>query len=491
MRSSGVLLPLFSLPSPYGIGSMGKEAKKFIDFLKMSEQSYWQVLPLGWTSFGDSPYACVSTFAGGINYIDLDELIQDGLLTYEEVQKQITTNKYIDYAILYNVRTPLLKSAFHRFKRQDNEAFDKFKKENAFWLTDFTLFMSIKETLNGASFNVWPEGLMLHDAKEVSEFAKNHQDLIDFYAFTQYIFFKQWQNIKDYAKEKGIKIIGDAPIYVAYDSSDVWGNYQLFDLDERRVPKKVAGVPPDYFSSDGQLWGNPLYRYDLMKKDNYQWWIERLGQMAKMYDVIRLDHFRGFSGYWAIPYGDVNAKRGRWQKGPGFSFFQEIKKELPNLELILEDLGILTSDVFALKKKVALPGMAVLQFGFGGEDSLHLPHNYVPKQVAYPGTHDNQTLRGWYESLDYQTRERVNHYLAIKENISFNDQAIRALYASSADLVIIPIADWLGLGDEARINEPSTMGKNWQYRLDSQLISEQLINKMRDYTITYHRYRRN
>ena len=490
MRSSGVLLPLFSLPSPYGIGSMGEEAKKFIDFLSKSEQSYWQVLPLGWTSFGDSPYAPVSTFAGGINYIDLDTLVSEGLLTYEEVHELITPNQNIDYALLYHTRTPLLKRAYERFKTKDQIAFITFVQENQDWLEDFSLFMSIKETLFGASFNVWPTDLMLHKKEAIAEFAKNNSELINFYRFTQYIFFKQWQSIIDYAHEKGIKIIGDAPIYMAYDSADVWSHPELFDLDERRVPKKVAGVPPDYFSSDGQLWGNPLYRYDVMKKDHYAWWINRLKHLGKMYDVIRLDHFRGFSGYWAIPYGDVNAKRGSWLKGPGIALFNQIKKELPHLELILEDLGILTPDVFALKKKVELPGMAVLQFGFGGEDSLHLPHNYVPLQVAYTGTHDNQTLRGWYEGLDYYTKQRVNHYLCIDQHQSFNDQAIKWLFASSADLVIIPLADWLNLGDEARINEPSTMGKNWQYRLNSYLLSEQIISKMREYTITYYRYRR-
>ena len=481
-RSNGILLPLFSLPSNDGIGTMGRSAYQFVDFLSEANVKYWQVLPLGVTSFGDSPYSCLSTFAGGYNYIDLDALVDMGLLECQDLVTNANPN-IVDYEALTNKRQ-ILKKAFKRFNQND-ERFINFRINNQAWLEDFALFMSIKEIYNEEAFNWWPLGLKMHDKQAIADFANQNQDLITFYAFTQFIFFEQWMRLKAYANSKGIKIIGDLPIYVAYDSADVWQHYELFELDDLRVPKRVAGVPPDYFSKTGQLWGNPLYDYKKMADDNYAWWIKRLEHAKQMFDVIRLDHFRGFAGYYAIKNGAKDATKGVWQKGPGFALFKAIKKAIPDIELIAEDLGFLTKDVYRLLDRTCLPGMKIIQFGFGGDDSDHLPHNYKQNMIAYSGTHDNETILGWYQSLPKTSKALVDNYLNVSDDI--NDAVIRSLYASCANLVIIPLQDWLNLDNTARINTPSVAKGNWCWRLKDGQLSHNLQQRIKQMNQIYHR----
>ena len=483
-RSSGILLPLFCLPSNDGIGTMGREAYEFIDFLAESSVKYWQMLPLGVTSFGDSPYSCLSTYAGGFNYIDLEDLVEMGLLSVHELVNEYDPS-IVSYEKLHQTKTKLLKKAFARFNKED-PSFIKYQSDNSYWLEDFCLFMAIKEVHNEEAFFRWPSGLLMHDENQINEFKQSNYDLYLFYAFTQYIFTKQWLKLKQYANSKDVRIIGDLPIYVAYDSADVWSHPELFELDDKRVPKRVAGVPPDYFSKTGQLWGNPLYNYDLMKQDNYKWWISRLKYASTLFDVVRLDHFRGFAGYYCVNGDAKDARVGVWEKGPGKEFFKIIKKELKDKELIAEDLGYLTKDVYQLLKFTKLPGMRIVQFGFGGDDSPHLPHNFSQNMIAYSGTHDNQTLSGWFKELNNKTKDAVLKYFSCEEN-NINDAIIRSLYASSANLVVIPLQDWLGLDDHARINTPSKPQNNWQWRLNKRAINRDLSQKIKQMNQIYYR----
>lgn len=476
-KEAGILLPLSSLPSPYGIGTMGVEAYKFVDFLHAANQQYWQLLPIGITSFGDSPYASLSTYAGGYYYIDLDFLVKDKLLTKEELKPLKARLGKINYENLYATRLDILKKAFNRFEK--NKDYEKFLIENSNWLFDFSLFMAIKEKLHGASFDVWPDDVK--HKYNVNNYVTEKD--VEFYKFIEYLFFKQWTNLKNYANMKGIKLIGDLPIYVAYDSSDVWANPSIFDLDENLVPKKVAGVPPDYFSKTGQLWGNPLYKWDILEKSNYKWWVNRIKHTSKLFDVIRLDHFRGFAGYWSIPYGDKTAVNGRWEKGPAKKLFDQIKKELPNVEIIAEDLGTLTPDVYELLDHTNFPGMKVFQFGISSDlNSEHLPHNYKYNQVVYPGTHDNQTLMGFVKSLNKENKKLILKYLQINSLDNINNDIIIKMYKSKARLVVVPFTDFLGYGDNARINTPSTLGCNWTFRLHKNDINSELALRIKELT---------
>ena len=490
MRASGILLPISSLPSPYGIGSLGLEAYQFIDFLKESKQKYWQVLPIVNTSFGDSPYQSVSTFAGGINYIDLDILVDENYLKNSDVEGLKEEVNNVDYGKLYNNRYAVLKVAYNNFKQNIPNDYFLFEKENKNWLFNFSLFMSIKKHFNEAPFNEWPKEFKLKEEEVINKFIEQYQEEINFWNFTQYIFFEQWYKLKLYANASGIKIIGDLPIYVAYDSSDVWGNPELFDLDENMNPYKVAGVPPDYFSKTGQLWGNPLYKYDVMKKDGYKWWIERLKHFNKIFDVIRLDHFRGFEAYYTIPYGEKTAINGSWEKGPGMNFFNKVFEEIKDIDLIAEDLGFLTKEVYDLLENTKLPGMKIMQFGFDVYgNSEHAPHNYKKHLIAYPGTHDNDTVLGWYRKLDDFTKQYVLEYLNIstENEIEIVDQFIRTIYATSANLIIVQLQDHLCLDNHARMNEPSTLGNNWKWRIKKEYLNKKLSTKIRKITEIYRR----
>lgn len=490
MRASGVLLPVSSLPSAYGIGSFSKEAYEFVDQLKAGGQKYWQILPLGPTGYGDSPYQSFSTYAGNPYYIDLETLMEDGLLTKEECDAcDFGDNpSYIDYEKIYNQRFPILKKAFARFV--EDEEFREFVKENEFWLEDYSLYMAIKNSLNGISWSQWEDDLKCRDTQALEQKKQELADEVQFIRFQQYEFTKQWQKLKTYANEQGISIIGDIPIYVAFDSADAWANPELFQFDENSEPTAVAGCPPDAFSATGQLWGNPLYKWDYHAETGFAWWIQRLKYCFKLYDVVRVDHFRGFDEYYAIPYGNETAEFGAWQKGPGIDLFHAVKNALGDVNIIAEDLGYLTDSVLKLLQDTGYPGMKVLQFAFDSrEESDYLPHNYNKNCVVYTGTHDNDTILGWLDEMAPEdvafAQKYMNNKNSTAEEIPWD--FIRLAMASVADLAIIPVQDYLGLGTEARINKPSTLGYNWKWRLKPGQLQEDVLEKMYDMTKLYGR----
>ena len=407
MRASGILLPVSSIPSAYGSGSFSKEAYEFVDFLEKAGQSYWQILPLGPTGYGDSPYQSFSTFAGNPYYIDFEELIEEGLLTKEQCEECDWggSEAYVDYEKIYKSRFRVLKEAFDNSRLEDNEDFQAFVAENAFWLSDYSLYMAVKDSYKGKSWSEWDGDIRLRKPEAIEKYAEKLKEEILFYEFQQYLFDTQWRKLKKYANDKGVKIIGDIPIYVALDSADTWANPELFQLDENRRPTGVAGCPPDAFSATGQLWGNPLYKWDYHKETEYAWWIQRISYCYKLYDVVRIDHFRGFDEYYNIPFGDTTAEFGRWEKGPGYDLFKVMKKKIGNKPVIAEDLGFLTPTVNQLLKKSSYPGMKVLQFAFDSrEESDYLPHNYTANSVVYTGTHDNDTTVGWYQTISRRDR---------------------------------------------------------------------------------------
>ncbi|MBP3931230.1 MAG: 4-alpha-glucanotransferase, partial [Peptostreptococcaceae bacterium] len=459
MRKSGILMPISSLPSKYGIGAFSKEAYDFVDLLKETNQSLWQILPLGPTSYGDSPYQSISTFAGNLYFIDLEELIEEGLLT----EKECTScdwgdnEEYIDYGKIYSYRFKILRQAYKRSTLENDTDYIKFCKENEYWLKDYALYIAIKNSNESKSWTNWDEDIRLRKVDAINFYEESLKEDIEFYKYTQYLFFKQWNKLKAYANENGISIVGDIPIYVSLDSADSWSNPELFQLDKDGYPTAVAGCPPDYFSEDGQLWGNPLYDWDYHKESNYEWWIKRIEHAFKLYDVVRIDHFRAFDEYYSIPYGDKNARKGSWKKGPGMDLFNAIKESLGEVNIIAEDLGTITDSVQKLLKDTNYPGMKVLQFAFDTDGSNeYLPHNYERNYVVYTGTHDNQTLCGWYESLDDSIKEAVNTYINNTDESKARWDLICLAMRSIADTCIIPVQDYLGLGDEARMNEPST-----------------------------------
>ena len=489
MRKSGILMHISSLPSPYGIGTMGKCAYEFVDFLEAAGQAFWQILPLSPTGYGDSPYQSFSTFAGNPYLIDLDSLVEEGLLTREELESTSwgESETRVDYGCLYNNRSKLLKIAFNRFTADG--AFLGFVEENVWWLEDFGLFMALKEKFRGQPWQKWSVSLMMRLPEIMASYRKELAAEIRFQYFQQYLFFRQWKALRSYANEKGIRIIGDVPIYVPLDSADVWANPQLFQLDSACRPKLVAGCPPDSFTAEGQLWGNPLYDWDRMRETGYGWWIRRLRAAAKMYDVVRLDHFRGFESYWAVPAGDKTAANGSWKQGPGADFIGAVKEALPELSFIAEDLGYLTPEVKKLQQDSGYPGMKVLQFAFDSrEESNYLPHTYTPNSVCYTGTHDNLTLQQWFDEASPEDIGLAKAYLGLNGEEGYVWGMIRGCMGSVSDLCVVQMQDYLGLGGEARMNFPGTLSsKNWSWRAAPGFITEDLAAKIFAITKRYAR----
>lgn len=490
MRKCGVLMPISSLPSRFGIGGFSKEAYDFVDFLAAGGQSLWQILPLGPTGYGDSPYQSFSTFAGNPYYISLDALIEEGLLTEQECEScdYGDNPEYVNYEKIYNTRFKLLRMAFDRANILENEEYQSFVEENKEWLKDYAMYMAIKDSKNGIAWIEWDEDIRLRKPEAMARYEKELEDAINFYSYQQYLFATQWAALKAYANKKGVDIVGDIPIYVAFDSADTWANPELFQLDEENIPTGVAGCPPDAFSATGQLWGNPLYRWDYHEKTGFAWWIRRLAYCFKIYDMVRIDHFRGFDEYWAIPYGDPTAEFGRWEKGPGYALFDAMKKALGNRPVIAEDLGFLTPSVLKLVKKTGYPGMKILQFAFDPrEESDYLPHNYPKNCVVYTGTHDNDTVNGWIAALGRKDLAFAKKYIGVKRTSDICSSLIRTALASVADTAIIPLQDYLELGSEARINTPSTLGGNWEWRVAADACTPELSARMLDLAQTFGR----
>ncbi len=490
-RSAGILLPISSLPSKYGIGCFDKAAYAFVDFLKDAGQSYWQILPLGPTSYGDSPYQSFSTFAGNPYFISLDALCEEQLLTQEECEAAaLPDTDSIDYSGLYETRYTLLRKAYRRMGTDD--AFPEFTASQP-WLRDYALFMALKDHFDGVSWDNWNEDVRLRKEGALQHWRETLLEEIGFYKFLQYQFFRQWNRLKAYANANGIRIIGDIPIYVAFDSADAWANPKLFQLDEMGMPKAVAGCPPDGFAADGQLWGNPLYNWDYHKKTGFKWWIARLRQCFAMYDVVRIDHFRGFDEYYAIPYGDKTAKNGHWEKGPGMALFRAAEAALGKREVIAEDLGFMTDSVRQLVKESGFPNMKVLEFAFDSRDTGsrndYLPHNYDENCAAYTGTHDNQTITAWFQTITDEERSMAREYLCdhYTPDEKLHRVFISLIMRSRAKLCIIPMQDWLGLDDRSRINVPSTVGTNWKWRLMPHELTKPLLEDIRKATQIYGR----
>lgn len=489
MRASGIIMHISSLPSPYGIGALGKEAFDLVDFLHRAGQKYWQVLPIGPTGYGDSPYQSFSAFAGNPYFIDLNILIENGLLKRENVEAVCwcESKDKVDYGRIYENRWPMLKQAYQEFKKKVPTDYSSFLAENMDWLMDYALFMSIKDKFNGKCWLEWGEA-RFYESKAVEKYRGELRDEMNFYCFLQYEFFRQWQALSKYAHEKDIRIIGDVPIYVPLDSADVWSKPELFQLDEERRPTGVAGVPPDYFTVDGQLWGNPLYAWDVIENDNFAWWVNRLNNAGKLFDVIRLDHFRGFASYWNVPYGDKTARDGKWVTGPGEKFIDAVKR-VEGLELIAEDLGVLTEDVTELLEYSEFPGMKVLQFAFDPSGtSSYLPHNYEKNCVCYTGTHDNATLGQWISEADESELQFASKYLGLSENEGYIWGIIRGGMSSVASLFVAQMQDYFELGEEGRMNMPGCLnGQNWRWRALAGQLTEDLADRIRDITLCFGR----
>ncbi len=490
-RSSGILLHPSSLPGPYGIGDLGPQAFRFVDWLASTGCKLWQVLPLGPTGYGDSPYQCFSAFAGNPYLLSPDELFADGLVAQSDLDemKDLPASR-VNFGLLIPKKLDLLQkafSSFHSAPEHLREAFDYFCAENAAWLDDFALFMALKEANGGGAWNGWPEAQRSRKKTALVKARKELGESIQRYSFYQFLFFRQWNRIRAYARERGIQIIGDIPIFVAYDSADVWSHPELFFLDKEGNPTVVAGVPPDTFSATGQLWGNPLYNWEAHKQENYAWWLTRVRGSLQLMDILRFDHFRGFAGYYEIPADHKTAENGRWVTGPGKDLFRAVDKYLGDglithgtgLPIIAEDLGLVTPDVIELLNAFELPGMKVLQFGFSGPDNPFLPHNYIPNCVAYTGTHDNDTAGGWYATAPHHEREFAQRYLGV-DGHDFAWDLIRSVWKSVAVFAITPMQDVLGLGGEARMNFPSKLGGNWEWRMSDQDFRDDMAAGLQD-----------
>jgi 4-alpha-glucanotransferase len=482
-RLSGILLHPSSLPGRYGIGDLGKSAYDFVDFLHDTGCGLWQTLPLGPTGYGDSPYQSFSTFAGNPYLISPDLLLEEGFLHPNDLKEELDfSDDYVDYGRVIGWKLNLLERAFIRFTRDpeiDSRDLDIFREKNSDWLEDYALFMALKEANGGGSWIGWDENLRNREKQIISQAKTTLKPAIDRFIFYQFLFFLQWDALHAYAKSKNIQIIGDIPIFVSYDSSDVWANPELFFLDEQKLPTVVAGVPPDYFSKTGQLWGNPLYKWENHKAENYAWWVKRMRAVLGMVDIVRLDHFRGFAGYWEVPAEELTAEKGRWVPGPGADLFHTLKAELGDLPIIAEDLGEITPDVFELRDQFDLPGMKILQFAFSDESNPFLPHHYPENCVAYTGTHDNDTARGWYDSASEHEKDFARRYMGVDgSNIAWD--LIHTLWHSRAALALAPLQDFLNLGTEARMNYPGRLGGNWGWRVRKSALSDELKEKLRD-----------
>ena len=484
-------MPISSLPSPHGIGTMGKAAYEFVDFLAAANQAWWQILPVGPTSYGDSPYQSFSAYAGNPYLVDLDMLCKDGLLTEEEITAIDwgTDPALVDYSKIYENRIPLLQKAKERGWKRDAEKVSAFVEKNRGWLPDYALFMALKRHFGMVAWTEWPdEEIRLREPASIARYTKELAADIELFTYIQYLFFTQWQALRAYAHEKGIGIIGDLPIYVAMDSADVWADPASFQLDEKNVPKEVAGVPPDYFSENGQLWGNPLYNWEAMKADGYGWWIRRIEGASHLYDILRIDHFRGFESYWAVPYGETTAKIGRWVKGPGMDLVGVLTSWFPNIQFIAEDLGYLTPEVRQLLEDSGLPGMKVLEFAFDSrEPSNYLPHTYTSHCVCYAGTHDNAPLMVWKDEAAKEDIAMAIQYLGLNDQEGFHWGVLRGGMSSVADLFVAQMQDYLGLGRGSRMNTPGILGGNWQWRMLPGQITPELTEKIAGMTRMYGR----
>ena len=503
-RRCGVLLPVASLSSRYGIGCFSREAYEFVDFLALAGQTYWQILPLGQTGYGDSPYQSFSTFAGNPYFIDPMELVAEGYLEQSEADQydfgfELRT---VDYENIYRNRYRLLRKAYDNSPyclhplgkwagaayEEERARFEAFRTENGDWLSDYALFTAVKEYFGGEMYIRWPDRIRLRDPEEMEMFRSKLSEEIRFCEFMQYLFASEWERLKKYANDKGIRIIGDIPIYVAFDSADTWSHPELFELDDEGYPTVVAGVPPDAFSATGQLWGNPIYRWEYHKETGYDWWIKRLEHIFRLYDVVRIDHFRGFDEFWAVPYGNTNAMEGKWCKGPGYELFAAMENKLGKKDIIAEDLGYLTKSVLRLVRRTGYPGMKVLQFAFEGDArNAYLPHNYPKNAVVYTGTHDNDTTRGWLTAAGRKERQFIRKYVGFRNSRTAVRDLIRLAMQSVADTAIIPIQDYMDIGSQGRINTPSTVGGNWCWRLLPGELREGLAMEMRELAETYGR----
>ena len=483
-RSAGILMPVSSLPSPYGIGSFGKSAYNFVDNLVAARQKFWQVLPLGPTSFGDSPYASFSAFAGNPYFIDLDKLVEEGLLESDYVHSFMWNmeDQYVDYGLIYNSRFQVLRTAFKNSSHQNLDEYKTFLKENEYWLDGYCLYSACKNKFEGTSWTDWESEIKYRDEQSIQELKEELKDDIEFYKFVQYKFYEQWNQLKDYANEKGIEIIGDIPLYVAMDSADVWQHTELFQLDEELNPTKVAGVPPDVFSETGQRWGNPLYDWKKLEAEDFSWWRKRMEHSARLYDVIRIDHFIGMVKYYAIPAEDEDARNGTWEKGPGMKLIKAMNESIEDKKIIAEDLGVQMPEVIKVLEKSGYPGMKVLEFAFdGNRRNDHLPYYWTQNTVAYGGTHDNDTLMGYFTGLQYWELGYIREYMECRDGSieDLVDKIFKTAYASVADLVIFQMQDVLKIGNIGRMNLPSSMGTNWRWRMLQGQFGPEEIEKLR------------
>ena len=465
-RESGILLHISSLPTRYGIGTLGEEAYRFVDFLKASGQSYWQLLPIGPTSYGDSPYQSCSVYAGNPYFVDPDTLLEQGILLPEDLEGCFWGEPgRVDYGALYSFRNPLLERAYRRGRTLRKQGFAAFRRANP-WVEDYALFMALKRKFGNLPWNQWPEKAARREPEALARYREELKEDVSCFAFTQYLFYEQWDRLFAYARQQGIRIIGDIPIYVTMDSCDVWLHPELFQLDESCAPTAVAGCPPDGFSEDGQLWGNPLYDWPRHEKTGFAWWQERVRASARFFDVIRIDHFRGLESYWAVPYGEATARNGRWVKGPGMKLVQALREGVPEAEFIAEDLGYQTPEVEQLLKDSGFPGMKVLEFAFYGENGDYLPHNHTPNSICYLGTHDNLTLAQWLAEESPETVEKAVKYLGLNQSEGYIRGFLRAGMSSVSRIFVAQMQDWLELGGEARMNAPGELSsKNWSWRL--------------------------
>ena len=480
MRRSGILLHISSLPGPGGIGSLGKEAREFADFLKAAGMSIWQVLPMGPTGYGESPYQSPSTYAGNPLYISLRTLREEGIVAYEDNEEYTPEDEtQVNFEAVRANRELLLHRAFVQSEQKLKPEIDAFVARKA-WLKDFALFMAVKQSFNNVMWSQWPDrAIRMREPEAVTQYTQKLDEEIRYHIFCQYLFDRQWTAFKAYCNGLGISLFGDMPIYVAEDSADTWTHPEVFQLDKDRVPIRVAGVPPDYFSADGQLWGNPLYRWDYLKANHYDWWVDRMTHMAEMYDIVRIDHFIGFANYFSIKHGAPNARDGVWIIGPGYELFRALEARVPNIHIIAEDLGSVNDRVKRLLKQVAYPGMKVLCFAFDAEDALtHRPESYTENCVAYTGTHDNNTIRGWLDHAEEEAVERAMKLLKFKKPEEASEAFLRAVMLSKADTAMAPMQDVLGLGQEGRMNLPGTIGGNWLWRLTPGAASPEVAERL-------------